>query len=86
MNNDRIMVPWAIYDPKGNIAWLGLEATRMFAWAAYKTLSYGEIIRRESEGWTVKRVEVHPLNPVVGLRRNGPVPTHEIGEFSKDII
>jgi hypothetical protein len=92
--SNEIKSPLAIYDPQGNLAYLGLHSSHIAAWMGFfgGTIPYGSIVEKANAGWDVKRVAVEPISNVVGLRQHGqvkrdtmPVETSP-GEFSKEIV
>lgn len=64
-------VPWAIYDDDGDLVHVGLHTTHMAAWMAFmgEGTPYPDIIAKQAQGFSCKRVRITPIEVVVGLRR-----------------
>lgn len=65
------LVPWAVYDPDGNLIHIGMHTTHMAAWVGYlgEDAPYPKITEHQLKGYTCQRVRVEPIATVVGLRR-----------------
>lgn len=64
-------VPWAVYDDQDAIVYIGMHTTHMSAWMAFmgEGTPYPDIIAKQAQGFSCKRVRVIPIEVVVGLRR-----------------